>query len=222
MVRKIAGRFGVMILLLLLINICGCKPTAEKAFSSTKVPYYNSPDFTPLWTSDKNVTDTLHTISQFHFTDQFGDTVSNKTVAGKIYIADFFFSKCPSICPKITANLKAVYEHYKNNNAVSFISHSVTPEIDSVLVLKKYAEEKGVTNHQWHFVTGNKNDIYNMARRSYFIEQQQGFSKDSTEFLHTENFVLVDQQGHIRGLYNGTLPIEVNRIIEDIDALLKQ
>lgn len=217
---RTAGRYGRAILLLWCINAVCCKHATEKAFSEVKVPYYNSPDFTPIWTADKNVIDTLHTVGAFSFTDQFGDVVTNKTFAGKIYIADFFFSKCPSVCPKITANMQALYEHYKNNPAVCFLSYSVTPETDSVPILKKYAEEKGVTTHQWHFVTGSKNDIYNIARKGYFAEQQQGFTKDSSEFLHIENFILVDQQGHIRGLYNGTLAVEVGRIIEDVDELL--
>ena len=186
------------------------------------VPYYNGPSFTPLWTGSKAVKDTLHTIAPFSFTDQYGNIVTNKTFANKIYVADFFFTVCPGICPKMTENMKTVYEHYKNNPDVLFISHSVTPERDSVPVLKKYALDKGITTDQWHFVTGKKNEIYTLARRSYFVEQLMGFSKDSTEFLHTENFILVDKHGHIRGLFNGTLATEPARMIADIDELLKE
>lgn len=188
----------------------------------SKVPYYNGPAFTPIWTNDKNIIDTLHKIDQFSFTDQDGSVVTNKTFAGKIYVADFFFTVCPGICPKMAENMKTVYEHYKNNPDVLFISHSVTPERDSVPVLKKYALGKGITSGQWHFVTGDKNEIYSLARRSYFVEQLMGFNKDSSEFLHTENFILIDKHGHIRGLFNGTLATEPARIIADIDELLKE
>jgi protein SCO1 len=222
--KRIAGLYGKMILLLLLVNFCGCEQQQDKLTGKdkSKVPYYNSPEFTPIWTTDKNVIDTLHIISNFNFTDQNRDTISNATFKNKIYITDFFFTRCPSICPKMTATMKAVYENYKNDPRVSFLSHSVTPEIDSVSVLKKYAVSKGVDNNQWHFVTGNKNDIYTIARKSYFVEQQQGLSYDSTQFLHTENLILIDKKGHIRGLYNGTLPAEIPRIIDDIDGLLKE
>ena len=208
----------------MLVNLFSCKQQHNKLTDIDRsiVPYYNTPDFTPVWTTDKSITDTLHVISNFHFIDQNGDTISNINFKNKIYIADFFFTHCPSICPKMTATIKAVYEHYKNNLRVAFLSHSVTPEIDNVSVLKKYAISNGVDNDQWHFVTGNKNDIYTIARKSYFAEQQLGFSYDSTQFLHTENLILIDKNGHIRGLYNGTLPAEIPRIIEDIDLLLQE
>jgi protein SCO1/2 len=213
-----------MILLLLLGNLYSCEQQQGKLTDNdrSKVPYYNTPEFTPIWTTDKNITDTLHVISNFRFTDQNGDVISNQSFTNKIYLTDFFFTRCPSICPKMTATMKAVYEHYKNNPQVFFLSHSVTPEIDSVAVLKKYAVSKSVDNNQWHFVTGNKNDIYTIARKSYFVEQQQGLSYDSTQFLHTENLILIDKKGHIRGLYNGTLPVEIPRIIDDINSLLNE
>lgn len=213
-----------MILLLLLVNLYGCNQPQNKLTDTnkSKVPYYNGPDFTPIWTTDKNVIDTLHFISNFNFVDQNDDTVSNGTLRNKIYLTDFFFTRCPSICPKMTATMKAIYGNYKNNPQVAFLSHSVTPEIDSVPVLKKYALSKGVDNNQWHFVTGKKNDIYIIARKSYFVEQQQGFSYDSTQFLHTENLILIDKKGHIRGLYNGTLAAEIPRITEDINSLLNE
>jgi protein SCO1 len=222
--KKIAGLYGKMILLLLLVNLCSCELQQNKLtdINKSKVPYYNTPEFTPIWTTDKNVIDTLHIISNFIFIDQDGDTISSGTLRNKIYLTDFFFTRCPSICPKMTATMKSVYEHYKNNLQVAFVSHSVTPEIDSVPVLKKYALSKGVDNDQWHFVTGNRNVIYTIARKSYFVEQQQGFSYDSTQFLHTENLILIDKKGHIRGLYNGTLPAEIPRIIEDMNSLLNR
>jgi protein SCO1/2 len=105
---------------------------------------------------------------------------------------------------------------------VQFLSHSVTPERDNVSVLKKYADRKGIKGHQWHLLTGQRKSVNALARRSYFVEQEQGFSKSASQFLHTENLILVDQLGHIRGLYNGTLAVEADRIIHDIDLLLNE
>jgi protein SCO1/2 len=139
-----------MILLLLLVNLCSCEQQQNKLTDSnkSKVPYYNTPEFTPIWTNDRNIIDTLHVITKFNFIDQNGDTINNTTFKNKIYVADFFFTRCLSICPKMTATMKSVYENYKNNPQVSFLSHSVTPEIDSVPVLKKMhqAKEWTITN----------------------------------------------------------------------------
>lgn len=119
-------------------------------------------------------------------------------------------------------NMRQVCEHFKKNKDIFFLSHSVTPEIDSVPRLKQYALDNNITGAQWHLLTGNVHDIYHMARQRYFVEEADGLSKDSTEFLHTENMVLIDRNGRIRGLYNGTVPTEVPRIIADMDALLSE
>jgi protein SCO1/2 len=148
--------------------------------------------------------------------------VNNKTVEGKIYVANFFFTGCGSICPGMTKNLKRIADTFKLQPGVLFISHSVTPEKDSVPVLKSFANRYQADASRWHFVTGKPADINTIARQSYFIEKLPGLSKDSTEFLHTENMVLVDRNGHIRGLYKGTLEYDANRLIEDIGLLLKE
>jgi protein SCO1/2 len=188
-----------------------------------EVPFYNSPDFTPLWLSDKTFTpDTLHRIASFSFTDQKNQTVTNETFKKKIYVANFFFTVCPSICPRMTANLQEVAKAFKSDSNVLFISHSVTPEIDSVAKLNEYAKENGIDASQWHLITGKVDDIYSLARQSYFVEEEIGFTRDNKEFLHTEHFILVDEDGHIRGLYNGTLELEAQRLIEDIRLLRGQ
>jgi protein SCO1/2 len=148
--------------------------------------------------------------------------VTEKTVGGKIYVADFFFTRCGSICPKMTNNMGLLQEAFKNNNDVMFLSHSVTPEMDSVPVLKRYAEKKGVISGKWHLLTGKKEDIYNMARQQYFAGDTVGYYQTGTEFLHTENFILVDKHRRIRGVYNGTLGVEIERLTEDINTLLKE
>ncbi|GAB3911691.1 hypothetical protein GCM10028803_53740 [Larkinella knui] len=206
-------RLGLLLSSLLLLAGCS-KPDG--------VPYYHTPDFTPIWTADQNRIDTLHTVFPFRLVDQFGDTITERTVGNTVYLANFFFTACPSICPKMMETVRVVYDRYRGNPAVQFLSHSVTPERDSVRVLQNYAHRKGISGHQWHLVTGKRKSINTVARLSYFVEKEQGFLADSAQFLHTENLILVDHQGHIRGLYNGTLAVEADRIIHDIDLLLKE
>lgn len=184
----------------------------------SSVPYYNSPDLTPSWEKGSGT----HTISGFSFTDQEGNIITNEDFKGKIYIANFFFTACPGICPKMKNNLQKVADRYKDNSKVKFISHSVTPYADSVPALKEYAEVHHIDNNQWHLVTGSKGDIYNIARKSYFADDEIGFNADSSEFLHTERFVLVDEDQHIRGVYNGTVELEMERLIEDIELLFEE
>ncbi len=187
-----------------------------------KLPYYNTPDFTPLWLTDAKQIDTLHTIAPFKVMDQDGNRINNQTYAGKIYVADFFFTSCPSICPKLTKHFKMISDSFKNESRVGLLSFSVTPDIDSVPRLKYYAGKYGVPSGQWHLVTGNKNEIYKLARKSYFADKEPGFSTDSTEFLHTEHFILVDSHQHIRGIYNGTVLLEVQRLMDDMRLLEKE
>ena len=192
------------------------------ARKESKVPYYNKPDFTAIWTSDKHIIDTLHHIRDFQFTNQYGETASSATVKGKIYLSNFFFTTCPNICPMMMENMKEVYAKFKNNPDVMFLSHSVSPRTDSVGRLYEYAKSKDILSKQWQLVRGSKTAVYDIARKSYFVEEYMGFSKDSTEFLHTEKFILIDKKGHIRGYYNGTLRTEPDRIIADINELLKE
>jgi protein SCO1/2 len=187
-----------------------------------KLPYYNTADFTPTWIKNKEVADTIHKIAAFEFTDQDGENINNDSFSGRIYVANFFFTSCPSICPKMMKNMKKVADSFSKNGQVKFISFSVTPEIDSVPRLKRYADGLNIKSSQWYLVTGRHADIYTLARKSYFAEEDIGFNKDSSEFLHTEHLVLVDKAGHIRGLYNGTVDLEMQRLCEDINQLLNE
>jgi protein SCO1 len=182
------------------------------------LPYYNRADFTPAWSENNNLS---HHIPQFSFIDQNNTIVTDKTFDNKIYIANFFFTSCGSICPRMMENLLKVQKAFPNNDHIGFISHTVTPWIDSVARLKKYAQRFGLDN-RWHLVTGDKAAIYTLARQSYFAEEETGFTKDSTEFLHTEHILLIDAGKHIRGVYNGTLALETDRLIADIHQLLKE
>ncbi len=170
-----------------------------------------------------------HTISDFTFTNQNGKTITQKDYADKIYVADFFFTTCLSICPKMTNNMVWLQNQIKNNPKVLLLSHSVTPDIDSVSVLKKYAIEKGVIDSKWNLVTGNKKDIYYIARKSY-LAVKTGKPSEMYDMVHTENFVLVDSKRRIRGFYDGTNldgPSEpgiknVKQLLEDINFLCEE
>lgn len=186
------------------------------------LPYYNTPDFSPVFVApDKAETTINHTISAFSFVDQNGDVVSDKTIEGKIHITNFIFTKCVNICPVMTKNMKAVAKEFMNDADVITLSFSVTPWIDTVPALKKYADDNSIQSSNWHLLTGNKAAIYTLARQSYFAEEDLGFTKDSADFLHTEHVLLIDKTKRIRGIYNGTLPLETEQLIKDVQ-LLKQ
>jgi len=184
------------------------------------LPYFNEATFTPHWLSpDEAILDTFHQISPFTLINQEGDTITEKSFADKIYVADFFFTTCPGICPKMTANMSTVQEAFQEDQDVLLLSHSVTPESDSVPILKQYADVKGIHADKWHLVTGQQTDIYKLGRRDYFVEEDLGQEKDLDEFLHTENFVLIDHKRHIRGIYNGLNKASVKQLIADIRLL---
>ena len=162
-----------------------------------------------------------HTIADFEFTNQNNKVITEKDYEGKIYVADFFFTTCPTICPKMTDNMVWLQEQIKGNPKVMLLSHSVTPDIDNVYVLKKYAIEKGVDDSKWNLVTGNKKDIYYIARKSYLAVKTNS-SDELYDMVHTENFILVDQKRRIRGFYDGTNLEEVKKLIEDIQYLSQE
>ena len=168
-----------------------------------------------------NGTDTIyHTIQNFSFINQYHDTITEKTVSDKIYIADFFFATCQSICPKMSSQLVNVQEAFKKDKDILILSHTVNPVHDSVAVLHGYAQSYGALKNKWHFLTGSKKMIYDMARYSYLIN---ALEEDGSEegFLHSELFVLVDKHKRIRGMYDGTDSVAVVKLISDIH-LLKQ
>lgn len=187
------------------------------------LPFINKPDFTPEWiaTGDpayKNI----HTIPAFSFTNQNGEMVTEKDVAGKIYVTDFIFTRCGSICPMMMTNMATLQEKYINDGEILLLSHSVTPQMDSVPVLKNYAEANGVITGKWHLLTGNEDQIYALAKKQYFAGDTIGYYQSGNEFLHTENFILVDKHRRIRGVYNGTLALEMERLMDDIATLKKE
>ncbi len=159
-----------------------------------------------------------HRIADFSMLNQNGDTITQENYRDKIYVADFFFTTCPTICPIMTANLVEVQAALADDPEVLLLSHSVTPEIDSVAQLKKYAIEKGVNDAKWNLVTGDKEQIYELARKSYLAVQEDG-DGGPFDMIHTENFILVDKQRRIRGFYDGTKEEEMDRLLSDIEIL---
>lgn len=159
-----------------------------------------------------------HKIPDFEFINQNGQKVTQKDYEGKIYVADFFFTTCQTICPIMTDNMVLVQDAVKDNPKVKLLSHTIFPEIDSVAVLKKYAIDHGVIDSKWNLVTGDKNEIYGIARKSYLVVKT-GKPEELNDMVHTENFVLVDSQKRVRGFYDGTDKKDIARLIEDIQWL---
>ena len=179
------------------------------------------PIFTPSMVNPELVDSTIqhvantHTIRDFAFTNQNGKLITQKDYANKIYVADFFFTTCPTICPIMTDNMVWLQEQIKDNPKVLLLSHSVTPDIDNVARLKKYALDKGVIDAKWNLVTGDKKDIFLMARQSY-LAVKTGNPSEMYDMVHTENFVLVDQKKRVRGFYDGTKREDVEKLLDDI------
>lgn len=189
---------------------------------SKPLKIYNPADINPKLV-DKSVQKVTknHRVGAFSLIDQDGRTVTEDTFEKKIYVTDFFFVTCPTICPKMTTQMQRVYEEFKANDNLLLLSHTVMPLEDSVPVLNEYASKLGVDAKKWKFVTGDKKQIYNLARKTYFAAITEG-DGGIDDFVHTENFVLVDKEKRLRGFYDGTSEKEVDRLIKDIYTLLKE
>lgn len=186
------------------------------------LPIYNPSDVNPeLVDSTVQYIRKYHTIADFSFVNQNGKTITQKDYEGKVYVADFFFTTCGSICPKMTTNLADVQKAIINNPKVMLLSHTVFPETDSIPVLKAYAKKHGVIDSKWNLVTGDKKEIYTMARKSY-LAVKLGKPEELYDMVHTENFVLVDQKRRVRGFYDGTKKEDMQRLITDINYLCSE
>ncbi len=188
-------------------------------FPKQPLPIYNPSNFNPELV-DKSVQNKTehHTVSDFSLINQNGDTITQEVYKDKIYVTDFFFTRCGTICPIMTDNMAEIQKEFLNDNDIMLLSLSVTPEIDSVSVLRDYANKKGVIDSKWNVTTGNKKHIYNLARKSYFavVEEGDGGLQD---FIHTSNFILIDKEKQIRGIYDGTNDDDIQQIIADIKNL---
>jgi len=191
---------------------------------ATTLPYYNTPDFEPQFFENTKaaVAKITHQLKSFSFLDQHGKSISDTLLRGKVHVANFFFSRCTNICPNMIKQMRVIESEFGQNPEVEMLTFSVTPWLDSVSVLKKYADKNNIKSKQWHLLTGDKNAIYTLARKSYFAEENLGFTKDNSQFLHTEHVVLVDKTLRIRGIYNGSLGLEMEQLAKDIKLLLAE
>lgn len=217
-------------MLLFLIIFTSCKDEVKKEniqvaeTSRTEyLPYYNEESFTPNWiTPNSEEEKRFHKIPDFKLVNQLGDTVTQKTFKDKIYITDFFFTVCPGICPQMTDNMSKLQAAFKYDADVLLLSHTVMPASDSVPILKEYATVNEVIDNKWHLVTGERAQIYSLGRDSYFVENDLGEPKSIDDFLHTENFLLIDKNKHIRGIYNGLNRASIAQLITDIKTLQQE
>ena len=198
---------------------------AVSIFYSILKPKATLPIYQPAQVNSKLVAASVahrikyHTISNFNLINQNGDTITQAFYDDKIYVADFFFTTCQSICPVMTKNMKKVQDKLINDKEILLLSHSVTPEIDSVEQLKRYAISNQINDDKWNLVTGDRKQIYNLARKSYLAVEDNPTGE--YDMIHTENFMLIDKKNQIRGFYDGTLESEISRLLDDIEILKK-
>lgn len=202
---------------LLLMAACdGKNPSQEK------LPVLGQHEYVQKTVGNQTVTDTVfHKVADFSFVDQDSAVVTNDTFKDKIYVTDFFFTSCPTICPVMKKEMLRVYDEFKDNDKVLFLSHTIDPAYDTVALLHDYAERLGVSSDKWHFVTGDKEAIYDMALKNYMVTAMEDNSSPGG-FIHSGAFILVDEDRRIRGMYDGTVKEEVDVLINDIHRLLKE
>ena len=162
-----------------------------------------------------------HTIADFSFTNQNGEEVTQETFRDKVYVADFFFTSCPTICPIMKTQMLRVYEKFKDNPEVLLLSHSIDPKHDTVEVLHEFANRLGVRGDKWHFVTGNIEEIYDIGQNSYMVTARED-PNEPGGYLHSGAFLIIDKKRRIRGIYDGTIPEKVDLLMEDLEILLKE
>ena len=215
-------RYRVLIILMSIVSIA-----TVSLFYNVLKPEKKLPIYQPNMVSFKLVDSTVQHIKRFHkikdfkLVNQNGQEITNENYRDKIYVADFFFTTCQAICPIMKENMIVLQDQYKNDNQVYLLSHTVTPEIDTKEVLKEYAIEKGIIDTKWNLVTGDKEQIYDLARKSYLVAEDVEGSR-FFEMIHTENFVLVDPNRRIRGFYDGTDLESIDQLISDIKILKKE
>ncbi len=215
-------RSSFILLLASTLATGGCGKPAGKIVERppSRLPVYNSRILQPAWLHEDPVPEKdIHRVLDFSFTDQQGQKRSLHDLEGKIYVSYFFFASCSGICLKMTEELKRVQDFFSQHDEVRIVGHSVTPGIDKVKALEAYGKQKKINPQSWYLLTGEKKEIFDLARKSYFAVSD-GKDDDYENLIHTENLVLVDKEKMIRGVYNGTYPQDVNRLMEDIAVLL--
>jgi len=208
-------------MLLVALGLSACA-TEEPASRVEHLPYFDSKEFTPHWYAPDEVPRDFHRVSAFSLTNQHDRVITEADLAGKVTVVDYFFTTCSGICPMLTKNMAVVDAAVPADEDLLLLSHSATPEKDTVEVLQTYAEAKGVGSERWHLLTGDRALLYHLGREVYFVEEDMGEDKDADDFLHTENMVLVDREGHIRGVYNGLNTASIQQLTVDVQTLLDE
>ncbi|MCO5724402.1 SCO family protein [Robiginitalea marina] len=217
--RSFFARFKLFGLVLLIVSAVIITLFYNALQPKKTLPVYQPSDFNPeLVAPEISHVKKYHTIADFALVNQNGDTITQEDYRGHIYVADFFFTTCPTICPIMTENMRWLQDQLAGDPEVLLLSHSVTPEIDSVPRLKQYALEKGVDDARWNLVTGDKKHIYELARKSYLAVKTDG-DGGPFDMIHTENFILVDRERRIRGTYDGTNMEDMERLLDDLEIL---
>ncbi len=215
------AKFKTLILVLAVLSVVIISAIYQALRPEPKLKIYQPNDVHPdLVDTTLQHVKKYHRIADFLLINQEGDTVTQNTFKDRIYVADFFFTTCATICPIMTEHMGQIQDKIKDDPSVLLLSHSVTPEIDTVAQLKRYADKKGVIRGKWHLVTGDKKQIYDLARKSYLVAKDQTYSP--YDLVHTENFVLIDPQRRIRGFYDGTDPEAIETLMRDIAILKKE
>ena len=208
----------LLILTISILSFIGC----SQVKTSNELPILGNKRFVDKEVNGEVVKDTIyHTIRDFAFIDQDSNLVTNETFNDQIYVADFFFTSCPTICPVMKQQMLRVYEAYEKEPEVAILSHTIDPKHDTVAVLKDFAEKLDVKTEKWHFVTGNKDSIYDIGETSYLVVANEDENAPGG-YIHSGAFLLVDKQRRIRGVYDGTIPEQVDILINDIGRLIKK
>lgn len=203
--------------------LAGCAGAEAEHALDAHLPYYTSAELSAEWLEPGSPEAArAHRIDEFDFIDQDGAHVTRDTLAGHVYVANFIFTSCTSVCPRMSTTFVRVQDAFESDPRVHLVSHTVDPEHDTPERLHHYASLFGAISGRWHFVHGERDALYQLARRSYFAEREPGLSRDGTQFMHTENVLLIDAEGHVRGVYEGTLLAEADRMIEDIRRLERE
>lgn len=211
----------IKILVLLGVFVVGTYASYQKLKPKRVLPIYNPVDLNPAVVDDDlERVGRGHRIGDFDLIDQWGNKADSSALQGKVYVADFFFTTCPTICIAMGKNFQRIQQAFKNEPRFNLVSHTVMPEIDTVEVMHAYGERMGAIKGKWHLLTGEKEELYRMARRQYFAVMEQGTSFDEHDFIHTENVILVDEKKRIRGFYDGTSDSQMDLLIQDIQILL--
>ncbi|MFP4089740.1 MAG: SCO family protein [Cyclobacteriaceae bacterium] len=209
-------------ILLMLPLLPACTGGASSDVEADRLPMLGRHDYVEKTVNGQTVVDTIyHTVGDFSFVNQDSSQITPATLDGKIYVADFFFTSCPTICPVMKTQMLRVYEEFKGHPEVALLSHSIDPEYDTVALLHDYAERLGVSSDTWHFVTGDKEAIYDIGLSSYMVTAMED-EEEPGGFIHSGAFILVDKDRRIRGMYDGTEPAQVDKLIKDMNRLLEE